>query len=96
MGWSFTGSYMVFGGLVFINFMAVLMLVIYCSKRLHPSDMNPTNASNNQEKPQIHLSTTEDGAEQVVVIMAGDQTPSYIAKPSPSLSPPPPRLSEEV
>lgn len=76
--------------------MGVFVLVIFCSKRLNPPDSYQQRNGNgiDQEKPRFELSgITDVSSEQTVVIMAGDQTPSYIATPSP---PPPPRLSEEV
>ncbi|KAL3529362.1 hypothetical protein ACH5RR_008684 [Cinchona calisaya] len=87
---SFSASYLLFGGLVFFNFTAVSLIIVCCSRRIH--SRNLANDDNRQEevKPQEQLpgsNVDEACPEQIVVIMAGDQTPSFLAMPAPSPRP---------
>ena len=89
-GWSIIASYFAFGGLIFFNFMVFSLMIVCCSRRFLSSNLSNDDNRQAEEKPQEQLPVSnadEARAEQIVVIMAGDQTPSLIAMPAPSPRP---------
>ena len=89
-GWSISASYFAFGGLIFFNFMVFSLMIVCCSRRFLSSNLSNDDNRQAEEKPQEQLPVSnadEARPEQIVVIMAGDQTPSFIAMPAPSPRP---------
>ncbi|KAJ1380792.1 protein GLUTAMINE DUMPER 5-like [Sesbania bispinosa] len=63
-----------FGGLaVMLALIAVALIILACSYR-------------NEEKPTKTVEMTVDSEPKIVVIMAGDTNPTYLAKPAVSTS----------
>lgn len=84
--WSFSASYFLFGGIVFFNFTVISLLIVCCSRRYHSRNLaNDTHQQEEKPREQLPVNIADEACpEQIVVIMAGDQSPSFIAMPSPS------------
>ncbi|KAJ0049125.1 hypothetical protein Pint_16338 [Pistacia integerrima] len=79
--WNFSTE-CVFGGLILLFvFITLLLLKLLLS---HPKPVAPTPPSEPREKPQQLNLQIDNDVPEIVVIMAGEQNPSYIAKPAPS------------
>lgn len=69
-----------FGGLAFmLGVIAVALLILACSYRNQHSS---STSQGNEEKPSKTTEMEVDNSEpKIVVIMAGDSNPTYLAKP---------------
>lgn len=88
--WSFSASYILFGGLVLFNFTAACLTIACCSRRFHSRNLGNDDTSQEEEKPQEQLpesNSEEARPEQIFVIMAGERIPSFLAMPAPSPCP---------
>ncbi|KAK9272685.1 hypothetical protein L1049_003062 [Liquidambar formosana] len=64
-----------FGGLaLMLGLIAVALLILACSYRRHTSNEG-------EEKPAKPMNMQLDNEPKIVVIMAGDDNPTYLAKP---------------
>lgn len=77
--------------LLFLGFMAAYLLVFFCFECKPSSDSSVENEGNKEVVEQIASSVT-NADHMIVVIMAGDNAPTYLATPTPS----PSRHTEEV
>ncbi|KAK9272045.1 hypothetical protein L1049_002414 [Liquidambar formosana] len=69
-----------FGGIaVMIGLIAVALVILACSNRKH----SPNDA---EEKPVINTMAEAEAEPEIVVIMAGENNPTYIATPLTSSS----------
>lgn len=67
-----------FGGLaLMLALIAAALLILACSYRKNSS----SSAAADGEKPAKTAGTEEDSEPKIVVIMAGDSNPTYLAKP---------------
>lgn len=67
-----------FGGLaLMLALVATALLILACSYR-------KSSSSNDDEKPSIFHELEGDNQPKIVVIMPGDDNPTYLAKPLPS------------
>ncbi|CAJ1836358.1 unnamed protein product [Sphenostylis stenocarpa] len=74
-----------FGGLaLMLAVIAVALLMIACSYR---KNYYVSNSASDEEKPPKMVEEEVDVSEpKIVVIMAGESNPTYLAKPVPSIS----------
>ncbi|EOY22212.1 Uncharacterized protein TCM_014438 [Theobroma cacao] len=74
----------VFGGLFIIfGIIAVALLVLACS----PQRPSPEFPSGKEDKYKERIQASATLQPKIVVIMAGDHLPTYIAKPCPRIPP---------
>lgn len=68
-----------FGGLALVlGLITVALIILACSYRRSLS--NSATQAHDEEKP---VKQVEDSEPKIVVIMAGDENPKYLAKPKP-------------
>ncbi|GMN57612.1 hypothetical protein TIFTF001_026727 [Ficus carica] len=75
-----------FGGLaLMLGLITVALVILACSHRKPspaPNSGAATNVSNTEEKPAVQVNVVVDSDQpKIVVIMAGDDMPTYLAKP---------------
>lgn len=68
------------GGIGVIVFIITLALVILTCTKRKPSDSSSTSPAETTEKPPVNASLL-DMEPKIVVIMAGDEKPSFLARP---------------
>ncbi|KAK9272604.1 hypothetical protein L1049_002978 [Liquidambar formosana] len=70
-----------FGGLaLMLGLIAVALVVLVCTHRKHSSNSSSNDAEEKPVKPTIN--TLADAEPKIVVIMAGENNPTYIATPA--------------
>ncbi|KAK7273238.1 hypothetical protein RIF29_14287 [Crotalaria pallida] len=77
-----------FGGLaLMLGLISIALLILACSYRKHYSSSSTSAAGNEEEKPTNMMVDTKVNSEpKIVVIMAGENNPTYLAKPVSSTS----------
>ncbi|KAJ7974232.1 Protein GLUTAMINE DUMPER like [Quillaja saponaria] len=75
-----------FGSLaIMITLILVALIILVCSYRKRASSSSSASEGD-QEKPTMPMNTVFDTEPKIVVIMAGDDKPTYLAKPITSSS----------
>lgn len=79
-GWKTPIPYL-FGGLaLMLCLIAIALLILACSFR----KSHPNNNNNGNPKPKTQFTNKQSQSDvKIVVIMAGDENPTYLAKPLP-------------
>ncbi|KAJ7971153.1 Protein GLUTAMINE DUMPER like [Quillaja saponaria] len=74
-----------FGSIALVlTLILVALIILFCSYRKRASSSSSGSELGDPEKPAMSISTVIDTEPKIVVIMAGDDKPTYLAKPSTS------------
>ncbi|XP_028108106.1 uncharacterized protein LOC114306978 [Camellia sinensis] len=83
MGWNSAVQFVFYGLAVLLGFVIVALIIFSCSKLINMPNISSTSHHHITEKPKQAMNTSMaiHVEPQIVVIMAGDEKPTYLATP---------------